>query len=210
LIRNTLAAALSGLLALTPAFSQQGTPAQPLVAQAKPAGTLKVTAVEGEGAKNNIRTRTGTQIVVEVRDEADKPVAGADVVFQLPAAGPGGVFNGWMRSQTGKTNAQGQAGTNGLTPNDEDGRFNVKVTATLGDKTGSLVVAQSNVRGNGSSAASTKASNKKLWTIIAIAAGAAVGGGVAAASGGDKGTTSSTATVPVTISAGTVTVGGPR
>jgi len=65
--------------------------------------------VQGEGAENNLRTRNATQPVVEVRDDGDKPVPGAEVVFQLPPAGPGGVFNGWMRTQTARTGPEGRA-----------------------------------------------------------------------------------------------------
>src|SRR6185503_21069676 len=99
--------ALTGILGMPPLGAQQ-----PLVPQG---GALKIVVIEGEGAKNNIRQRLAAQPVVEVRDEADKPVPGAEVVFQLPAAGAGGVFNGWMRTQTVKTNAQGQAAATGFT-----------------------------------------------------------------------------------------------
>ena len=50
-------------------------------------GGLKIVVVQGEGAENNLRTRNATQPVVEVRDDGDKPVPGAEVVFQLPPAG---------------------------------------------------------------------------------------------------------------------------
>jgi len=78
-----------GFLILGAAACAQDTsaPKQNLVSQP---GALKITAIEGEGAINNIRTKSATQLVVEVHDEAGKPVAGAEVVFQLPAAGPGG------------------------------------------------------------------------------------------------------------------------
>ncbi|MGB9604559.1 MAG: hypothetical protein ACPL88_01615, partial [Bryobacteraceae bacterium] len=128
-----------------PEKQQPGTPvqAQPAEAPARPEppGILKVVVIEGEGAVNNIRTRSAVAPVVEVRDENDKPVVGAEVVFQLPPAGPGGVFHGWMRTQTVRTNEQGRAAASGYTPNDQPGRFNIKVTATLGNKTGSAVIA---------------------------------------------------------------------
>src|SRR5712664_1796400 len=111
-----------------------------LSCHAQQAGGLKIVVVQGEGAKNNVRTRSATQPVVEVRDDSDKPVAGAEVVFQLPPAGPGGVFNGWMRNQTARTGPDGRAQTSGFTPNDEEGRFNIKATATSGTKTASAVI----------------------------------------------------------------------
>ncbi|MGH9657837.1 MAG: hypothetical protein ACRD96_04780 [Bryobacteraceae bacterium] len=186
-----------------PQQPQQQQPQQQLVQS----GGIKVLAVQGEGAINSIRTKTATPIVVEVRDDKDQPVAGAEIVFQLPAAGPGGVFHGWMRNQTARTNEKGQAGTSGFAPNDEEGRFNVKVTATHGMKTAGLVVGQSNGRGNGGAQART--SRKGLWATLAILGGAGLIGGVVAASSGDNGTVT-TPKIPVTITPGAVTVGGPR
>src|SRR5262245_44848368 len=148
-------------------------------------GGLKIVVVQGEGAQNNVRTRSATQPVVEVRDEGDKPVPGAEVVFQLPPAGPGGVFNGWMRTQTARTGPEGRAQAHGFAPNDEEGRFNIRVTATSGNKTSNAVIAQSNTRGTGNGGPQAK-SNKKMWTIIAIVGVAALAGGIVAATRGDS------------------------
>jgi hypothetical protein len=171
-------------------------------------GSLKIVVIQGEGALNSIRNRTATQPVVEVRDENDKPVEGAEVVFQLPAAGPGGVFHGWMRNQTARTNAQGQASASGFTPNEEPGRFNIKVTATTGKKSGTAVIAQSNSQ-NGTGGAQASKSRKGLWIVLGIVAVAAIVGGAVAASGGDD-EAAATTTVPITITPGPVTVGNPR
>ena len=199
-LNSLCALALTGILAMPPLGAQQ-----PLVPQG---GGLKIVVIEGEGAKNNIRQRLAAQPVVEVRDETDKPVPGAEVVFQLPAAGAGGVFNGWMRTQTVKTNAQGQAAATGFTTNDEEGRFNIRVTATHANKSGSAVISQANVRGTG--AAASRGSSNKKWKILAILGGVAVAGGVAAAvAGGDNGTTA-TPTNAVIITPGAIAVGGPR
>ena len=199
---------LSGvLLAPAPGWSQQVSgPKASLVDQQ--AGGLKIVALKGEGAMNNIKARTATQPAVEVRDEQDKPVAGAEVVFQLPAAGPGGVFNGWMRTQTARTDAQGQAAASGLTPNDEPGRFNIKVTATQGKKTGSIVIAQSNTVGGGTNGKQATGSHKTLWIVLGLAAVGGIAGGIAATRGGSS--TTATPTNPVSITPGPVTVGGPK
>jgi len=170
---------------------------------------LKIVVVQGEGAENNVRTRNATQPVVEVRDEGDKPVPGAEVVFQLPPAGPGGVFNGWMRTQTARTGPEGRAQTNGFAPNEEEGRFNIRVTATSGTKVTNAIIAQSNTRGSGNGGPQAK-SRKRMWTIIAIVGAAALTGGIIAATrGGDK-AADTAVLVPVTITPGPVTVGGPR
>jgi hypothetical protein len=187
-----------------PAFAQE-TGGQKLVAQA-PTGALTITTLEGEGAKNDVRARTATAPVVEVKDAAGKPVAGAEVVFQLPATGPGGSFNGWLKTQTVRSDEQGKAAVTGYSPNMEEGRFNIKVTATFGNQSGTIVIAQANVSGTGT-AASAKGKNK--WWKYAVAAGAVAAlGGAVAARGSDTATTA--ATTPVTITPGAVGVGGPR
>ncbi len=172
-----------------------------------PGGDLKMIVVQGEGALNNIRTRSAAPLIVEVRDTADKPVAGAEVVFQLPPAGPGGVFNGWMRNQTTRTNAEGRAGTNGFAPNDEAGRFNIKVTATSGTKSSSLIIAQTNTA-NGSAGTQAK-SKSNLWKVLLIVGAAGLAGGIVAATRGGS-STPPTPPTPITVSAGPITIGGPR
>ena len=183
----------------------------PLAAQQQPAavqsGGLKINVVQGEGARNSIRGRTGVSPAVEVRDEEDKPVAGAEVVFQLPASGPGGVFHGWMRMQTARTNAQGYAAASAFTPNDQEGRFNIKVTATQGNKSASTVIAQINVQ-NGAQAQPARGSRKWIWALVGLGLAGAIGGGVAASRNGDS--EPAAATNPVTITPGPVAVAGPR
>lgn len=200
MLKKVLATLLAGAL-IVPA--QQATN---LVAQST--GGLKIVVVQGEGATNNVRSRTATSPVVEIRDAADKPVAGAEVTFQLPVSGPGGYFNGWLRNQTVRSDANGRAAATGMTPNDEQGRFNIKVTAVEGSRNGSVVVAQSNVAGSGSSSAkSTK--NNGWWKWAAVIGGAAIAGGIVAGTRGDDAVTATGPRV-VTVSPGVITVGGPR
>lgn len=204
-----IALCLSLILALSCQAQQVSGPKSDLV-QAQ-SGGLKIIVVQGEGAENNLRTRNATQPVVEVRDDGDKPVPGAEVVFQLPPAGPGGVFNGWMRTQTARTGPEGRAQTNGFAPNEEEGRFNIRVTATSGTKTSNAIIAQSNTRGTGNGGGPQAKSHKKMWTIIAIVGVAALTGGIIAATrGGDSNSTAAAVAIPVTITPGPVTVGGPR
>lgn len=180
----------------------------PKSALAPTPGGIKIVVVQGEGALNNIRTRSATQPAVEIRDDSDKPIAGAEVVFQLPPAGPGGVFNGWMRTQTARTNADGRAETNGFSPNDEAGRFNIKVTASLGTKTSSAVIAQSNTQNGGPVREQAKAGRSHMWKVLAIVGAAGLTGGIIAATRG--GSSSTTPTTPITISPGPIVIGGPR
>ena len=201
---NTVASlVLTASLALPwRAAAQQ--PAAPPPAQ-EPAGNLKITVIEGENAVNNIKSKTATQPVVEVRDESGKPVFGAEVVFRLPSSGPGGVFTGWLAYQVMKTDAEGRAAATGMTPNDQVGRFNIKVTATLGKQTGTAIIAQTNSAANPAGASK---SHTKLYIVLGAIGAAALAGGLAAHSSG--GSTTPAATTPVSISAGAVTVGGPH
>ena len=207
-LHSSLAFILSALMALPGPMCAQQAGAAP-AAPTQP-GDLKIVVLEGEGAKNFTKSRSGINAVVEVRDQADKPVPNAEVVFQLPAAGPGGVYNGWMRTQTTKTDEKGQAGSNGFTPNDQEGRFNIKVTASAGTKSAGAVIAQANIRGAaGDSTMSNGKSNWWKWALGVGAAGAVIGV-VAATRDNNSKTTTTTTPVPVTISPGAVSVGGPR
>ncbi len=199
----------------TPGWGQQQSapPAKPTSPPSAPSppsppGTLKIVVLQGEGATNSIAAKTATQPVVEVRDESAKPVAGAEVIFQFPAAGPGGIFHGWMRTQTARTNEQGQAGTSGLVPNDEAGRFNIKVTATEGNRTGSVVIAQTNVQRTGGGRATAGSSWK--WKVIGLVGAGAVIGGIYAAKRNGTAAAAVTPATPITVTVGSVTVSGPR
>src|SRR5260370_11729297 len=123
--RNHLAGRLASTLVLSTFIAVLSAPAEAQQA----AKALKIVTLQGEGAVNDIKTKTITEPVVEVRDSRELPVANAEVVFQLPAMGPGGMFPDRGRVLTTRTNGQGQAAAAGLLPNNETGRFNIKVTA---------------------------------------------------------------------------------
>jgi hypothetical protein len=166
------------------------------------AGKLEVEIISGEGAENNIATGSATPPKVRVLDEAGNPVENAEVIFQLPMGGPSGVFSGWVRTQTLRTDASGVASVSNYTPNEIEGQFNIKVTASQGNNRGSAVIPQSNVK------IVQKKSHKTRWIIIgAIAAGAVVAIALAATGDDDK---PSTTTNPVWITPGAISVGGPR
>ena len=130
-------------------------------------------------------------------------------MFQLPPAGPGGVFNGWMRNQTARTSPEGRAETNGFTPNDEPGRFNIKVTATSGTKSANAIISQTNTsNGAGGDGKQLKSKHKLLTILLIVGAAGAAGGIVAATRGGSS--TPPTPPTPITVGAGPITIGGPR
>ena len=179
----------------------------PLAAQQPAsAGVQKIVALQGEGATNNIQTATAVEPVVEVRDERDLPVAGAEVTFQLPDLQSGRLLPGTSLVLKTRSNDQGQAAGTGFTLNDVPGPFSIRVTAGSGGKTASLVIHQRNVANAEAARHGFAKSRSKKWTIIAIVAGAAVTAGIIIAlrSGG------SSSSNTVTVSTGPVTVGGPQ
>lgn len=180
------------------------------LAQQPPPGKLKVNVLAGQGAVNNIVQGVAAQPAVEVLDESNAPVVGAEVTFEAPADGPGGTFFG-TRTYTTRTDAKGRAQASGLAPNNQPGKFQIMARAKSEKGTGEAAIAQSN-GGPGTPVSGTVQQNKKkFWIIAGIVAAAAAGGGVAASRNGGSGSSATEATKrPVTIGAGPITVGGPR
>ena len=170
--------------------------------QAAPSA-LKIIVLQGEGARHSIRSRHGVQTVIEVRDQNDRPLPGAQVVFQLPAAGPGGTFPGGRLTQRTVTDARGQAATAGFAPNDQEGRFNLKVVVSSGDLTAEAVVSQIN---QARTEIDRARRSKKPWIIVAL--GGATAGIVLGTRGGGGSPAAQTPTI--TLVPGPVSVGGPR
>jgi len=177
-----------------------------LVAQNR--GILKITVVEGDGAFNDIKKKTAHDAVVEVRDENNRLVPDARVVFSAPSAGPGGSFENGQKTYIATTDAMGRAKSRGFKPNTSEGRFQIKVTASDDGRTGSTVISQSNTLAGGTGFEPNK-SHKTRYILVGVLGGAAVGGVVAATHGGGTAAVASPP-VPTTISTGTITVGGPR
>ena len=71
--------------------------------------SLKLTALAGDHAMNDLERSLMAALVIQVLDQNDRPVEGAEVVFRFPLNGPGAVFRGGNTSQTVRTNGQGQA-----------------------------------------------------------------------------------------------------
>lgn len=135
---------------------------------------LTVHVRQGLDAVNDVRERTFVIPVVEVRDARDQPVADAEVTFELPSDGPGGSFHGWMRAQTLRSDAQGQASASGFSPNNETGRFEIRVTAVSGARTGAASIVQTNGPVTTSMASGqSRASFRKLRLVVLIASASA-------------------------------------
>jgi len=183
--------------------AQAQAPQQEPAEEAGGSGGLQIRILEGEGAINNVRQRTARDPIVEIRDENNRPVAGAVVVFTLPGRGPSGAFANGSQMTTVTTNANGQAVGSGLTPNSVEGQFNIQVSASHQGKTASTVITQTNAM-----AAAAGIAAGKLITILAIVGGAAAGG-IIAVSGDDNGN-GGAAPPSVSISSGSPSVGAPR
>lgn len=190
-------------------------PATSVVQAQDAAPKLNIVIVEGDGAINNIRQRTAREPIVQVEDENHKPVAGAAVVFALPGQGAGGTFAGGSHTLSVVTDSQGRAVAHGFHPNNVQGQYQIRVTASNSGQSASANISQSNVLlagGAGTTAAAGGISGKLIAVIVIVAAAAAAGGAYAAThSGGGSG---SGAMIPagaaITITPGAGLVGPPK
>jgi hypothetical protein len=197
LTRSAMALVLAQALATAPVWAQ--------VAQVR---SLRLQVIGGEGALNNTKTGQASAPVVRVVDERDRPVAGAEVTFTLPALGPGGTFPNGERSLKTMSDATGRAEGAGLKANRLEGRFNIQVKARFQEKEASVVVGQSN---SAAFTTGTRGTGKSL--LYLAGAGASVAGIVLAAvarGGGGGGGGTPAGPVSTTLTVGAITVGGPR
>lgn len=185
-VRNVLAQALVLLMVRGQLPAQDAAP------------KLNIVVINGDGAINNIKSRTARETIVEVRDENNKPVAGAAVVFLLPDSGPGLVASNGSRMITTMTDSSGRAAARGLRPNGQSGRFNIQVRANFQQSTGQLIIAQSNIVAAGAAISGL--------TVALIAIGAAAAAGTAYAVTRDSGPNRST----IGVNPGQPTAGAPR
>jgi len=185
---------------MTLAFSVLAQPSQQ--PPAPTVETLKIRILEGAGAVHNIATGIAAPLVVEVRNSNEGPVEDAEVTFELPASGPSGLFADGKPVYTTRTNFQGQAIWQGLRPNKQEGSFQVKVTALLGQQSGRISVRQSNsLRDFVDQPKKTRWLTKKKILILAGIAGGGVGTWLALRNGGPT---------AITLSTGPVVFGPPR
>jgi hypothetical protein len=204
------------LLILPSFLAAQQAPATP---PAKPIGqlpsvqNLRIIPLAGAGGMNDLERKTVAPLVVQVLDQNDRPVEGADVVFRFPLKGPSGIFANDRTSRTVRSDAQGQAPALNWTANSEIGSFQVHVTASFGNQIGETNITMSNVPRI--TEALRKKSEKQRhfwsskWFIAAVVVGAAaITVGVVLA---NRGSSSSPQTPPtVTVTIGPPTIGGPN
>jgi len=193
-------------------------PASPLSQPAAPLPTikdLKVVVLAGNGEMNDLEHRVMAPLVVQVLDQNDRPVQGAEVVFRFPASGPGAVFSDGKPTGSIRTNGTGEAAAMHWTANGQTGAFEVHVNASYGNEIGEATVKMSNVAtiaaGSNITVGQTTGGKKSHWysptwvkiALVAVAAGAGVGIWLGLRGGGH------TSTVPITVSPGTPSVGAP-
>ena len=65
----------------------------------------------GSGEMNDLERRVMAPLVVQVLDQNDRPMEGAEVVFRFPLNGPGATFPGGKNSVIVRTNARRSGGS---------------------------------------------------------------------------------------------------
>jgi hypothetical protein len=209
-IKCWLPYSLAGLLVLPPNVSAQGpasTPQGTPVTQPATVQSLKIIPLSGNQGMNDLERKIMVPLVVQVVDQSDQPVDGADVVFRFPLNGPGATFADQKNAQTFRTNADGQAAAIGWIANGKVGTFRVQVTASRGNELGSATISMANVtRIVGTARVREKHWWSSKWAKIGVAAGAAgiVAVVVILATRGSKSPTVITATP------GSPTIGAPQ
>ena len=202
-MRINLSALVLALVAGGVVVAQQPTrPISPPPATQPLAPTLNMLVLQGQDAV--ISPDVPAYVTVEVRDVNDQPVEGADILFELPASGPSGTFAGGGTLFRTRSNLQGQARAV-FTPNAGVGRFQIRVTATIGTNFGSTTINQMNSTASPSSPkqrVSRGVGGMKFWIIV----GTAVAGGTAAVLATRNGTSSASTTI--LISPGVPVFGG--
>jgi hypothetical protein len=204
-----LSQTLAVLLALPPTVGAQAQQTAP-AAQPATVRSLKVIPLAGNQAMNDLESKVMSPLVVQVLDQNDQPIDGADVVFRFPLEGPSATFAGNNNAQTFRTNADGQAAAVGWTANGKVGTFQVQVTASRGNEQGSATVSMTNVtRIVGEGRGKRKRWWSSRWAKVGVIAGAAgvVTAIVLATRGGG---TTTTSTPTITATPGSPTIGGPH
>jgi hypothetical protein len=205
--RRCLIPLLIVLLLLSPNASAQQppSPATTPTASLPTVQNLKILPLAGNGEQNDLERRVMAPLVIQVLDQNQRPIEGADVVFRFPLNGPSATFANGQTSQSTKTNSQGQAAAKGWVANNQAGTFQVQVTATYGNQFGAATISMENVTGivEGQKA---RRKHRSPWLYVAIIAGVAglVTGIVLATTGGSGNNGK------VIISPGSPTVGGPQ
>lgn len=212
-VRRFSAVILALLIGL-PVRAQQPPPAPSPTAPAAPGAVhaqatlpqLKIYILQGKNAIHSPGSGNTIIPVVEVRDENELPVEGAEVIFEAPAEGPTVRFAGDRPIYTAITDVNGQAVARDFEVVPVPGRFSIQVTARMGNREGRTTIEQMySPRASAEVDFTEKKSSKKKWIIIGAIAAGAIGGGIYAATRGGSGSSEQIGIVP-----GPITIGGLR
>jgi hypothetical protein len=183
------------------------TPVQPL-APLPVEQSLKILVLAGSGEMNDLERRVMAPLVVQVLDQNERPVEGAQVIFRFPLNGASATFPGGKNSLAVRTSGSGQAPALNWMANGQVGTFEVHVNATYGNQVGETTLSMENV--TRVTEAAKKGKHESLWSHrwfkIAVIGGAAAAIGIGvylATRGGKSGSV-------VTINPGSPTVGAPQ
>jgi hypothetical protein len=167
--------------------------------------------VEGEGAINNVGQRSTRNPVVRIRDENEKPVAGAAVVFSLPTEGASGTFSNGEKTLIATTDARGEVTASGLRVNQIPGRLQIHVNASYRGQTARANVTQFSMAVPGKG---TGGGGGRTALIVLALLGGATAGGTAFALRNKNGAAPAVPIPslpnPIGIAPGPGTVGPPR
>jgi hypothetical protein len=198
--------------ATPPAPSPAAAPAppQPIPAAQLPVEqSLKIQVLAGNNEMNDLQRHVMAPLVVQVEDQNDRPMDGAQVVFRFPINGPSATFGGGKPTATVRTNSGGQAAATNWMANGEVGTFEVHVNATYGNQIGEATLHMTNVTRieEVKKVSRTKSLWSHRWVKIAVIGGVALAVGLGVYLG-TRGGGKSGNTVGVAPGGG-VTVSGP-
>jgi len=167
--------------------------------------------LSGNGEMNDLERKVMAPLVVQILDQNDRPVEGAEVVFRFPLSGPSAAFTGGKTALTVRSNGTGEAAALNWMANSEVGTFEIHVTASYGNEQGETTIKMSNVTRIVEGTKRHKQTHwySPTWVKIALIGGAAgaVAGIILATRGGGH---SAASTSPITITPGSPTVGAPH
>jgi hypothetical protein len=173
--------------------------------------SLQIRVVEGDGVVYTVGSRATRGVTVEVLDGGGKPVDGATVRFELPAAGPSGTFPDGQRTAAMTTGADGRVEAWGMQWNRTPGPMELRMIVSKGPviSNGRVGLALTSAPiAVDAAGPNPRHSHKKLWIALAVVGA----GGVAIL--GLAGKSTSTPATPAAVNAPqigapTITIGAP-
>lgn len=198
-----------------PAPPQTVTPAVPPnqvqpISQLPIEQSLKIRVLAGNNEMNDLERKIMAPLVVQVVDQEERAIEGAEVIFRFPISGPSAAFPGAKTSITVRTNGTGQAAAVNWMANGQAGTFQVHVNASYGNQIGETTLSMTNVTRIEENAKKATEKHESLWSHWWFKA-AVIGGAAAIGLGvyfGTRGGGHSSGTA-VTISPGSPGVGAP-